>query len=65
MNWSKLGVKGVLGIVTFIVAYIASNPQIVTSLIPENIAKLSVGGLVAGLLVSLANWLKHRADPKK
>jgi hypothetical protein len=65
MNWSKVGIKGLLGIVTFIVAYIAANPSMVTQLIPKNIAEVTVGSLVAGALVSLANWLKHKNDPQK
>ena len=65
MNWGKMGSKGVLGIITFIVAYLATNPQMITNLIPENISKLTVGGLIAGALVALANWLKHKSDIKK
>jgi len=65
MSWSKVGIKGLLGIATFIVAYIAANPSMVTQFIPKNIAEVTIGSLIAGALVSLANWLKHRSDPKK
>lgn len=65
MNWKTTGIKGLLGVITFIVAYIATNPTVVTQFIPEKITTATVGSLVAGLLVALANWLKHKSDPQK
>ena len=60
MNWLKVGEKGLLGILTFVVAYLASNPSMITNLIPENIANLTIGAVIAGGLVALSNWLKNR-----
>ena len=65
MDWKKSGIKGLLGIITFIVAYIATNPTVITQFIPEKITQATVGSLVAGLIVTLANWLKHKSDPLK
>lgn len=62
MNWAKTLGKAVLGFLTFVVGYIASNPEVVTNLIPENVATMSVGGAVTALIVGIANWLKHKGD---
>jgi len=59
MNWTKVIEKGVLGFLTWIVAYLISNPGIITNLLPEEIVNMTVGGAIAGALVALANWLKH------
>ena len=60
MDWSKVLSKGFLGLVTFIVAYIASNPTVITGFVPEKYLEMTVGGAVAAALVALANWLKHK-----
>ena len=62
MNWKKVVLKGGLGVLTFVAGFAISNPQAVISLIPEKISQMTVGSIVAGLLVALANWLKHRKD---
>lgn len=62
MNWIKIIEKGVLGFLTWITAYLVSNPSAITNMIPEEIVNMTVGGAVAGLLVALANWLKHLKD---
>ena len=60
MNWLKTAGKGALGVLTFLVAYLATNPHIVLNLVPDNIEQITVGSLIAGALVAAANWLKHR-----
>ena len=62
MNWSKMLLKAALGLATFVTAYLASNPGVITKFIPENIAQMTIGGAVAAGLVALANWLKHKND---
>lgn len=62
MDWGKTLIKGLFGIFTYAVAYLASNPTMITNLLPENIANLTIGGVIAGALVALSNWLKHRND---
>lgn len=54
--------KGLLAVLTWIVGYLATNPQILVGLLPENITKMTVGAFVAFLIVSVANWLKHKCD---
>jgi hypothetical protein len=60
MSWKIVFQKGFLGIATFIVAFLAAQPQILTNLIPQNIANMTVGSLIAGGLVALANYLKNK-----
>ena len=62
MNWLITLKKAGLGFITFVVGYLASNPGVITNLIPANIATMSVGGVIAAALVALSNWLKHRDD---
>ena len=62
MNWKKVIQKGGLGILTFVVAYLASHPQLVVSMIPEDIRNMTVGSFVAMILVAASNWWKHRKD---
>lgn len=64
MDWKKVVLKGGLGILTFMTGFAISNPKTVVDLIPEKISQMTVGSIVAGLLVALANWLKHRKDAK-
>ncbi len=52
--------KGFLGLITFLFTYLAVNPSLIVNLIPENIAKMTIGGAVAGVIVFIANYLKHR-----
>ena len=61
MNIGKVFSKGLLGGLTFLVAYVASNPQVVTNLIPENISQMTIGGLVGFVIVAVTNWFKNRA----
>lgn len=60
MKWGKVIQKGLLGLVTFVVGYLAANPEILTQLIPQNIKEMTIGGVVAALLLALRNWWKHR-----
>jgi len=62
VDWLKMLGKGGLGILTFLAAQLIANTDMLVGLLPENIANLTVGGIVAGLIVAAANWLKHRAD---
>lgn len=61
MNFLTTLKKGVLGLLTFGVAYLATNPDLVLKLVPDQIEKMTVGGLVAAALVMIANWLKNKA----
>lgn len=60
MNWLKTLKKGVLGILTFVAAYIAANPQSATNLIPAQISQMTVGSAVAAIIVMAANWFKNK-----
>ena len=59
MNWLKPIQKGGLAVLTFAVAYLASNPQVITNLLPENIAQMTIGSAMAAAIVALANVVKH------
>jgi hypothetical protein len=61
MNPLKTMKKAGLGLLTFAVAYISANPQILTRFLPSDISQLTIGGAVAAGLVALSNWLKNRA----
>lgn len=58
----KVFQKGALGILTFAVSYLATHPQTIVKLIPEEIMQMTVGSLVAGAVVALNNYLKHRKE---
>ncbi len=63
MKLSKVIEKGAEGLLTVIISiFIANIPQIsawAASLIPEEIATLTVAGFVAFLIKAAGNWLKH------
>jgi len=59
MDWGKAIGKGLLGLATWGTAYLAANPQVLTHLIPENIEKMTVGGLVAAGIVFITNVVKN------
>lgn len=61
MNWLTTIKKGALGLLTFGVAYLATNPDLVLKLVPDAIEKMTVGGLIAAGMVMAANWLKNKA----
>ena len=60
MNWTITLKKTLLGVITFAAAYLAANPQMVLSLIPEAIQQMTIGSIVAGGLVGLNNWVKNK-----
>lgn len=62
MNWTKTLTKAGLGILTFIASLAVANSGFLTGLLPENIAKMTVGGALAAIIVGVANWLKHKND---
>lgn len=66
MNWTKVIEKGVEGlgvaVISIIVANIPKITEIAVSLIPEEVAQLTVAGIVAFILKALGNWLKHIRD---
>ena len=64
MDWKKTIIKSLQGFLTYAIAYLSLHPEIVVSLIPEDIAKMTVGGAIAAILVGLSNWCKHRSDGK-
>ena len=60
MNWFTGLKKGLLGVLTFVVAYAATNPEQVMKLVPDKIENMTVGALIAGAMVLVANWLKNK-----
>ena len=62
MNFGKMIQKGLLAAVTFGVAFI--TPQLVLKAVPDNIENMTVGSIVAFIVVAATNWVKHRADVK-
>lgn len=60
MNWLTTLKKGALGLATFGVAYLVSNPGMIDKIIPGDIEKMTIGGVVAAGLVMLSNWLKNK-----
>lgn len=60
MNWMTAFKKGGLGLLTFVGAYVAANPQVLSKLLPDNIEQMTIGGLVAAGVVFVTNWLKNR-----
>ena len=62
MDLGKVFNKGGAAIITFLIAYIASHSEIITQYIPKEFSEMTVGAAVAGLLVALTNYLKHRKD---
>ena len=62
MKWNKTIGKALLGLATFVVAYLASNPALVTNFIPQDVVNMSVGGVVSAIITAVANWLKHKDD---
>lgn len=62
MDFGKTIKKAFLGFLTFITATLASNPGAITSVIPENIAGLTIGGIITAAIVGVTNWLKHRVS---
>jgi len=63
MDWTKMLQKGGMAIFTYAVAYLASNPQVLTHLIPSNIGNMSIGAAVGAIIVMAANWLKNKNTP--
>lgn len=62
MDFMTVIKKAVLGFLTFVTAYLATNPEMIINLLPANIATMTIGGAVAALIVALANYLKHMND---
>lgn len=62
MNIFQTLQKALLGFLTFVTGYLATNPAAITNLIPEDIATMTIGGGVAALVVAVTNWLKHKND---
>ena len=60
MKWALTIKKALLGVLTFAVAYLAANPQVVLQLVPQAIQQMTVGAVISGLLVGVANWLKNK-----
>ncbi len=64
LNWNKVVEKGLKGMIPALLALlVAQTPAIIgvlVSIIPEQIAQMTVAGLVAFIINALANWLKHR-----
>jgi len=60
MNWLTMIQKGGMGLLTFGVAYLATNPNVILKLVPAAWGQMTVGGLIAALLVMASNWLKNK-----
>ncbi len=62
MNWFKTLTKSGLGILTFLSAWLVANTDMFVGMLPENVANMTVGSIVAALVVGFANWFKHKDD---
>jgi len=62
MDFKKMFGKGFLGFLTFLVGYAVANPDMITGLIPEKFATMTIGGAISAIVVAIANWLKHKND---
>lgn len=62
MDWGKTIKKGALGFFTFAAAFVVTHPEMVTELIPSDVKSMTIGSLIAGILVALKNWSKHKDD---
>ena len=49
--------KGLLAVLTFAVAYV--TPQMVLKLVPDSIENMTVGSIIAFLVVAGTNWIKN------
>jgi hypothetical protein len=57
MNFLTMTKKGLLGVLTFAVAFI--TPQMVLGLVPDSIENMTVGSIIAFLVVAGTNWIKN------
>lgn len=57
MNFLTMAKKGLLGVLTFAVAFV--TPQMVLGLVPDSIENMTVGSIVAFLIVAGTNWIKN------
>jgi len=62
MDFGKMLIKGLLAIGTFVTAYLVANPQTILKLVPDNIEQMTVGSIIAALIVMAANWFKHKGE---
>lgn len=66
MNINKVIEKGAEGLATVVIAFVVANipaiSEFAIKLIPEEIATLTVAGLVAFIIKAFGNWLKHIKD---
>lgn len=51
--------KGLLGALTFAVAFI--TPQLVLGLVPDNIENMTIGAVIAAVVVAVTNIIKNWA----
>jgi hypothetical protein len=59
MNFLTMGKKGLLAVLTFAFAYV--TPQLVLGLVPDSIENMTVGSIIAFLIVAGTNWIKNGA----
>jgi len=59
MNFLTMTKKGLFGVLTFAVAFI--TPQMVLKLVPDSIENMTVGSIIAFLIVAGTNWIKNGA----
>ena len=59
MNFLTMTKKGLLAVLTFAVAYI--TPTMVLKLVPDSIENMTVGSIIAFLVVAGTNWIKNGA----
>jgi len=60
MDFKIVFKKAGLAILTFVISMLVANTDLLVGLLPENIANMTVGGIVAGIIVGVTNWLKNR-----
>jgi hypothetical protein len=67
MDFGKMFQKGFMGAFTALVvsagSIVASNPSIITNLIPAKYGQMTVASLLGFILVAGANWLKNKNVP--
>lgn len=61
MNFLTMAKKGFLGLMTFVTAYLFSNPDVITGFIPEKISNMTIGGISTAVIVMITNWLKNKS----
>jgi len=57
MNFWTMTKKGLLAVATFAVSFV--TPQLVLKLVPDSIENMTVGSIIAFVIVAGTNWVKN------